>query len=1161
MAAMAPALTDAPAEAHHIRFKLAPPSSTLSPGSVENNSNASNIILSSNGAVKRKPIVSSGEERALDFRGSSKKEEQQQHQESSPPTPLGKLQPLVASYLCSDVTSVPSTKESLKLQGVLIKQTVLKSHAILPNTYFNSRKHQTLEFSGDQIKSIMSVSSTPVSQPQAPVNGLAKKLGKSTAGSERDCPAALAAVNGNKPPAIQDSHLHTVPGANSALIRGDLTGSVLLKGGGSDQQQQQPPPAGILKDAANNSEPPPPSSTNAAPAAGAAVSQLDLTSEQTDADDGEEESSSSSVRLGLISLDSEGAGCSGSNRQAKSAHSPIAPQPQQFSSLDAEVRARSLVNQNRQNEIENRLRRLRKRLQVVQAKQVERHVQQQLGSFLQTTFSKLPSLDSLRQRSPAVLTRKAEAALRRAASETGGDDGLSQFLKSGSVPTELERLSLSGTANLRATESAFDSDVTESSSGGETDIEEEELTKVDIEQRHISLWRRAEGRYAMERASIVSHWNWLQAHISDLEYRIRQQTDIYRQIRVNKGSVVLGDSAPCDVSAEDGVAVKSEPCDRRQITPDCHSLEAVDSMASPHSPAADGLSWKGCGSARPVNGVISSLHHGQPDSGSPDDSDTEELLNKKQRLTPLSSPPDNTCVAARTRPILSCKKRRLVRPSTVATLNRKVHRSSGARCSCDVNPLCVICGGRAQPCCDFQYESPLLERLSQFDPCVHPILSFSDDVSMNLHFQRVMKSHWQNKPLEKVKPLKKLSLKHKISLSGRLPDSTSKDKHKLTNSLLAAARHSHHKVRPEKIHRQQIDDLLSASKLERTPVCKQERTPVLTPTSYDKSHSRKRQRDHSTERAEPTPKLYMDTGSPCSSSLANLHTPAHSPLMRQLSTSSESSTPFALNSQSASGTPQPVRRRRGESSFDINNIVIPMSVAATTRVEKLQYKEILTPSWREVDICAQPIAEEDDVMEIEDLSDAAFAQLHLKCEDLERSRWTWTASAPAKRRGSRSYKSSDGRTTPLLGGTNPSTPQPASPDGGHFQSLQDYGHMPSPHSPASPDVLSNPHTPGSRDSHRPQPGDDTRCSTPDFTFEELLVQPWERRNFPLPCAPEPEPEPEDLGEAAERMMRGIRRISGSKSSSRSESENGPASPLSEDGKARPPPVALRPAHR
>lgn len=37
------------------------------------------------------------------------------------------------------------------------------------------------------------------------------------------------------------------------------------------------------------------------------------------------------------------------------------------------------------------------------------------------------------------------------------------------------------------------------------------------------------------------------------------------------------------------------------------------------------------------------------------------------------------------------------------------------------------------------------------------------------------------------------------------------------------------------------------------------------------------------------------------------------------------------------------RRRRTESAFDINNIVIPYSVAASTRVEKLQYKEIMTP--------------------------------------------------------------------------------------------------------------------------------------------------------------------------------------------------------------------------
>ena len=37
------------------------------------------------------------------------------------------------------------------------------------------------------------------------------------------------------------------------------------------------------------------------------------------------------------------------------------------------------------------------------------------------------------------------------------------------------------------------------------------------------------------------------------------------------------------------------------------------------------------------------------------------------------------------------------------------------------------------------------------------------------------------------------------------------------------------------------------------------------------------------------------------------------------------------------------RRKRAESAYDINNIVIPYSIAASTRVQKLQYKEILTP--------------------------------------------------------------------------------------------------------------------------------------------------------------------------------------------------------------------------
>ncbi|MGH0140766.1 UNVERIFIED_CONTAM: hypothetical protein FKN15_026156 [Acipenser sinensis] len=442
MAAMAPALTDAPAEAHHIRFKLASPSSTFSPGSVENNSNANNILISSNGTSKHKAIVSSVEERALDFRGNTKKEEQQR----------GKLQPLVASYLCSDVTSVATTKESRKLQGVIIKQKVLKSHSLLtPPTIFNSsdiraellaRQHQALEFTGENLK-MMSGSSQP-----GPVNGLAKKLAKSMSSSDRGGPAALAAVNGSKPEPLATPDTEACP--SKETDSGDF------------KAKEQPP--GNLP--ANNSD------------QSFAANQLDLAAGQV-----EDVGNGISTDPTVSSVDLESAGCSGNNQVKLTP----ASDPNPFSTLDAEIRARTLLNQSRQSEIENRVQRLRKRLQVVQAKQVERHVQQQLGGFLQTSFSKLPSLDSLRQRSPAVLTRKAEAALRRAASETSTSDGLSHFLKSGSVPTELERLSLSGTANLRAAEQAFDSDITDSSSGGESDIEEEELTKVDIEQRHISL--------------------------------------------------------------------------------------------------------------------------------------------------------------------------------------------------------------------------------------------------------------------------------------------------------------------------------------------------------------------------------------------------------------------------------------------------------------------------------------------------------------------------------------------------------------------------------------------------------------------------------------------------------------------------------------------------
>lgn len=57
------------------------------------------------------------------------------------------------------------------------------------------------------------------------------------------------------------------------------------------------------------------------------------------------------------------------------------------------------------------------------------------------------------------------------------------------------------------------------------------------------------------------------------------------------------------------------------------------------------------------------------------------------------------------------------------------------------------------------------------------------DVCVGLRLQQVMKSQWQSKSLERSKPLKKLSLKNKLS--------SSKEKHKFANSLMAVSEYTH----------------------------------------------------------------------------------------------------------------------------------------------------------------------------------------------------------------------------------------------------------------------------------------------------------------------------------------------------------------------------------
>ena len=67
-------------------------------------------------------------------------------------------------------------------------------------------------------------------------------------------------------------------------------------------------------------------------------------------------------------------------------------------------------------------------------------------------------------------------------------------------------------------------------------------------------------------------------------------------------------------------------------------------------------------------------------------------------------------------------------------------------------------------------------------------------------------------------------------------------------------------------------------------------------------------------------------------------------------TSTPSPTPNFTQSMPPSNLGSLLKKKKGSNAFDINNIVIPYSMASSTRVEKLQYKEIPTPSWRVNDV-------------------------------------------------------------------------------------------------------------------------------------------------------------------------------------------------------------------
>lgn len=796
---------------------------------------------------------------------------------------------------------------------------------------------------------------------------------------------------------------------------------------------------------------------------------------------------------------------------------------------------KTMIRERFQEKLERRVRRLVRRMCRLRVTQASQHVSRQLLEFV-CHQKRIPVGGPVQTKHPLLDALLTEGTSRSSSSTTAAKNdydvgSIFRRLESGHNENRVGRVGGSSSSAAATTTAVLadkldvnmcnhmewtsgslltdigyldrelDSDATASSSGGES-YDELEEDYDDRKTRSTPVHKRAFWKWAVDRAAVVSRWTWLQAHVSDLEYRIRQTSEIHRQIRRMKDSA----TSASNVAARDK------------------------------------------GSSQ-VNGFVS------------------------KNGSDIARDSSGGCCRTRSssRPVV---KRLLVRTTAAATSsgrqplsNRRASRPNTVRCSCIRTPSspsfsssatssllahsCVLCGARGSsvvPTIDTSVSRN--ERVALLDPSFHSVLSFPRDTSLAIHFEALLKNSEHSKLYSKKKGVNGAKKKARAM---QINDHTRKKCRKLKKNATVTLT-----ARLRKISKGRS---VSSRK----------------PSSTSDGHRRLRKRP---KRSSTSRRRNASDTSGCSSQNVS---PVPSPELGDNSSSqasgnsawglvmSESRRGFASGGVSVSVL-EMLRRKRGESEYDIDNIVIPYSMAASTRVERLQYKEILTPKWRAVPECDPAVAlgaddegdvemavageqqqqQENGVSDLsnqkEDVSESAVVHRHDVCEVSEKKRFlgfmkntkpgspvgvggvlvTATAAATAARR-TRSMRSdsradSSGANTPDPMSPQPSIaadidatlllPPPATPFNNNNNSIISAANSNNPNDaiedivalpPKQPSLLQERRRTTSL-SKRDRMLDDVRVSTPTTTTATtevapsepyVPVAPWEPRTFPL----------------------------------------------------------------
>ncbi|KPU80301.1 uncharacterized protein Dana_GF18542, isoform D [Drosophila ananassae] len=474
---------------------------------------------------------------------------------------------------------------------------------------------------------------------------------------------------------------------------------------------------------------------------------------------------------------------------------------------------------------------------------------------------------------------------------------------------------------LREVQNAIDSDATESSSGGES--ADEMVTYNNTQQRSLSISRRAVWRYSRDRAAIALRWSWLCAQLTDLEMKIRQHSDLYLELTQTKGQVQL--------------------------------LPTGKSEVDPPEPAN---------------------HQGD-------------------RAAEEAAPTDWLCSRARPLVLSEFRKRKLFQTTNMHTISKKAARPSNIKCGCQWPQVpCTLCTGRADPTAPRELAETMMPatRVALLDAGYHPVLSFASDVSQSVHLEAIARQpDWQYRVMRsQAKAIAKSVWKAEREA---LASGGGTGGH--TGSRRSGDGVKRRYIRRKERNNNSNKDAGSGSAAagagagagtggaavgvgvsggggdsgngtagKRQQSHNQNQNPTGTNSSsspWTDSRQRPRPRHHSPSStsisasisgAKKSRKSTNTNSSSISTSTQHHHTTNHhlNGYGDRFGDHQSNSSRSRRNSSPSHGHRiERTSDRRIRPVYDIDNIVIPYSMAAQTRVEILPYKEIPTPKWRIVD--------------------------------------------------------------------------------------------------------------------------------------------------------------------------------------------------------------------